>query len=86
MMELRFTPSFEREYTKITHGNDVLHKKVKKQLELLRQNVHHPSLRLHKIGSSSFWSISIDKSIRVLVILEKQWIYIYHIGKLEEVY
>lgn len=85
-MELRFTTSFEREYKKIVKGNDVLQRKVRKSLSLLEKNVNHPSLRLHKLGSSSFWSISIDTSIRVLVILEKQWIYVYHIGKHEDVY
>lgn len=85
-MELRFTPSFEREYKKIIRGNEVLQRKVSKQLSLLVKNANHPSLRLHKLGSSKYWSISIDTSIRVLVILEKQRIYVYHIGKHEDVY
>lgn len=85
-MELRFTKSFEREYKKIVKGNEVLQKKVRKQLAILKNNANHPSLRLHKLGSSKYWSISIDTSIRVLIILEKQWIYVYHIGKHEDVY
>ncbi len=85
-MELRFTTSFEREYKKIVKGNEVLQRKVRKQLALLVQNANHPSLRLHKLGSSKYWSISIDTSIRMLVIFEKQWVYVYHIGKHEDVY
>ncbi|MEK7543740.1 MAG: plasmid stabilization protein [Patescibacteria group bacterium] len=85
-MELRFTPSFEREYKKIVRGNETLQKKVRKQLTILEKNANYPSLRLHKLGSSKYWSISIDTSIRVLIILEKQWIYVYHIGKHEDVY
>lgn len=85
-MELRFTSSFEREYKKIVKGNEVLQRKVRKQLAILESNANHPSLRLHKLGSSKYWSISINTSIRVLIILEKQWIYIYHIGKHEDVY
>ena len=85
-MELRFTTSFEREYKKIVKGNEVLQRKVRKQLALLAKNANHPSLRLHKLGSSKYWSISIDPSIRVLIILERQWIYVYHIGKHEDVY
>jgi mRNA-degrading endonuclease YafQ of YafQ-DinJ toxin-antitoxin module len=85
-MELRFTKSFEIEYRKIIKGNAILQKKVRKQLQLLQSKSNHPSLRFHKLSSGRFWSISIDKSIRVLIILEKKWIYVYHIGKHEEVY
>lgn len=85
-MELRFTESFEAEYKKIIKGNEPLAKKIKKQLQLLQVNVNHPSLRLHKLTNDQFWSISIDKSIRVLLIIEDQWIYVYHIGKHEDVY
>jgi mRNA-degrading endonuclease RelE of RelBE toxin-antitoxin system len=38
--------------------------KAKKQFELLKQNPHHPSLHLKKVGK--FWSIRIDESYRVL--------------------
>ena len=85
-MELRFTESFETEYKKTVKGNNSLKKKVKKQLCFLQGNVHHPSLRLHKLGSNRFWSISIDKSIRILIIIEEKLIYVYHIGKHENVY
>ena len=85
-MEIRFTTSFDVEYKRVTKGNKLIQSKVKKQLLLLQKNTAHPSLRLHKLGSSKFWSISIDKSIRILIIIEKQWIYVYHIGKHEDVY
>ncbi|KKU83629.1 hypothetical protein A2973_02750 [Candidatus Gottesmanbacteria bacterium RIFCSPLOWO2_01_FULL_49_10] len=85
-MELRFTTSFEAEHKKITRGNDPLKRKIKKQLRLLLANINHPSLRLHKLASGLFWSISIDKSVRALIIIEKEWIYVYHIGKHEDVY
>ncbi len=85
-MELRFTHSFEVEYKKCVKGNQTLQNKVSKQLLLLQKDIHHPSLRLHKLEASEYWSISIDKSIRMLVIVEKNWIYIYHIGKHEDVY
>ncbi len=85
-MELRFTKSFETEYKKLVKGNEALKKRTRKQLQLLQIRPSHPSLRLHKLRSSRFWSISVDKSIRVLVILEEKWIYVYHIGKHEDVY
>lgn len=85
-MELRFTTSFDAEYKKIIKGNAPLKKKIKTKLELLQANINHPSLRLHKLAGGLFWSISIDKSIRSLIIIEKEWIYVYHIGKHEDVY
>jgi len=85
-MELRFTRSFDQEYQKITKGNTQLKKRVRKQLHFLQTHANHPSLRMHKLASSMYWFIAIDKSIRVLVIFEKQWIYVYHIGKHEDVY
>lgn len=85
-MELRFTTSFESEYKKIIKGNDPLKRKIQKQLQLLQVNINHPSLRLHKLAGGLFWSISVDKSVRALIIIEKKWIYVYHIGKHEDVY
>ena len=84
-MELRFTTSFEAEHKKIIKGNDPLKRKIRKQLELLQINVNHPSLRLHKLAGGLFWSISIDKSIRVLIIIEKEWIAVYPTGKHEAI-
>lgn len=85
-MELRFTKSFEIEYKKLVKGNKTLKKRIGKQLQILQIHTNHPSLRLHKLGSGKYWSISIDKSIRILIIIEKKWIYIYHIGKHEDIY
>jgi len=85
-MELRFTQSFENEYKKIVKGNKHLDQKISKQLHLFQTKINHPSLRLHKVESSEYWSISVDKSIRILMIIKKKWTYIYHIGKHEDVY
>jgi mRNA-degrading endonuclease YafQ of YafQ-DinJ toxin-antitoxin module len=85
-MKLRLTKSFEQEYRKVVKGNDILKERVDKQLLILQQNISHPSLRLHKLGSSQYWFISVDKSIQVLLMIEKDYLAIYHIGKHEEVY
>lgn len=85
-MELRFTTSFDAEYKKIIKGNNLLKRKIGKKFELLQMNVNHPSLRLRKSPGGLYWSVSIDKSIRVLIMIEKDWIAVYHIGKHEDVY
>lgn len=84
-MRLRFLPSFEKEYTKIVRGSAILNKKIRKQLFLLQNDVNHPSLRLHKIGTK-YWSVSVDKSVRIIIVIETQWIYVCHVGKHEDVY
>jgi len=85
-MELRFTQAFDKEFKKITKRNLTLKKKVIKQLRTLLKNPKHPSLRLHKLEGIKYWSISISKSLRILLLFEKQAIYVYHIGKHEDVY
>jgi toxin HigB-1 len=85
-MELRFTASFEKDYRKVTKGNGVIVKRIKKQLTLLQTNPAHPSLRLHKLEHSEYWSISVDKSIRIKATFDQGFMYLYHIGKHEDIY
>ena len=70
-MQLRFTKSFELEYKKSLR-KQALQVKIHKQLQYSTENPTHPSLRLHKLHSEAYWSISVDKSIRILVLLEKK--------------
>jgi mRNA-degrading endonuclease YafQ of YafQ-DinJ toxin-antitoxin module len=86
MLKLRLTASFEREFVKITKGNTPLKKKVIKTLDIVSQNPRHPSLRLHKLKGESYWSISVDMSVRILILFKNDAIYVYHIGKHEDVY
>lgn len=86
MPKLRLTASFEREFIKITKGNTSLKKKVVKTLDLISKNPKHPSLRLHKLEGESYWSISVNMSIRILILFEDGAVYVYHIGKHEDVY
>ena len=85
-MKVRITLAFDREYAKSIKGNKPLEKKVKKQIWLLEKDIHRPSLRIHKLQNSQFWSVSVDKSIRVLFKIEDEYITVYHIGKHEDVY
>ena len=83
-MELHPTKTFTAEFSHICKGNTLLRKRIKKQLLLLKQNPAHPSLRLHKVDA--WWSVSIDKSIRMLIIIQASHVYLYHVGKHEDVY
>lgn len=90
-MNILPTPSFLAEYVRLRQSNPSLRKQVDAKLLILADNFRHPSLRLHKIKirSSDFdplFSISVNKSIRVLIAFRSDNIYLYHIGKHEDVY
>ena len=85
------TPSFVAEYARLCRSNPALQKKVDTKLSILADNVRHPSLRLHKIigksvGFDPLYSISVNKSIRILICFKDSDVFVYHIGKHEDVY
>ena len=59
-MNIRTTAYFDKNLSKKIKKNPQLKAKVKKQIELLRENLRHPSLKLHKLAGKraqehSFW-------------------------------
>lgn len=88
MKPLKFSPDVYKKLKEIQLKNVTLHKRIQKQLYLFIKNPRHKSLRLHKIerrDSLSIWSISIDKSYRMLY-KENEVIYFFGIGTHDEVY
>lgn len=87
MKTLRFSSDLQEKLEKIKKKDPQLFKKVQKQLRVFKQNPRHKSLRLHKLTREvkNVWSISIDKSIRMLYIDEEE-IYFFSIGTHDEVY
>lgn len=66
-MNIRTTVYFDKNLSKKIRKNPHLKAKVKKQIELLRENLKHPSLRLHKLTGKraqeySFW---IEGNLRI---------------------
>lgn len=66
-MEIRTTVYFDKNLSKKIRRNPQLKAKVKKQIELLKENLRHPSLRLHKLTGKraqeySFW---IEGNLRI---------------------
>lgn len=60
--------------------------RIAKTLSLMRKDIHHPSLRLHKLSGQNNWSISVTKSIRIIANIVGHNIYLLRVGKHEEVY
>lgn len=48
-MKVVLTERFKKRVTKRVKKNSELERKIVKQIQLLRQNPHHPSLKLHKL-------------------------------------
>lgn len=66
-MNIRTTAYFDKNLSKKIRKNPHLKVKVKKQIELLRENLRHPSLKLHKLTGKraheySFW---IEGNLRI---------------------
>lgn len=66
-MEIRTTAYFDKNLSKKLKKSPRLKGKIKKQIELLKGNLRHPSLKLHKLTGSrsqeySFW---IEGNLRI---------------------
>jgi len=86
-MNFEVSPDLKKDLKKIKNRNKSLSQKIEKQLLLFNSNHLHPSLRTHKLsGHDNVWSISIDKSVRMLYKLDESNAYFFDIGTHEQVY
>ena len=70
-MNIKTTTYFDKNLSKKIRKNPQLKAKVKKQIELLRDNLRHPSLKLHKLTGKraqeySFW---IEGNLRITFVI-----------------
>lgn len=88
MMTIRVSPDVYKKLQVLRSKDKKLFKKVQKQLKLFKQNPRHKSLRRHKITREikSVWSISIDKSYRMLYREDESEYYFFAVGTHDEVY
>jgi len=77
---------FYRKVGKLSRDDRQLTRSIEKVLRLIRENINHPSLRLHKLSGSKHYSISVDMSIRIIAKIDHNVVYLLEIGKHEEVY
>jgi mRNA-degrading endonuclease YafQ of YafQ-DinJ toxin-antitoxin module len=66
-MKIQTTAHFDKNLSKRIKKNSQLKNKIKKQIELLKENLRHPSLKLHKLSGEraqeySFW---IEGNLRI---------------------
>lgn len=87
MKTIKFSPAVYKKLQTIQSKDTKLFKKIQKQLKLFKEDPKHKSLRLHKVTREvkNSWSISIDKSFR-MIYTEDGFIYFFEIGTHDEVY
>lgn len=87
-MEITFSPEVVKYVNGIRKKNPQLLKKINKQLRLFKENPKHPSLRTHKLQGelSNSWSITIERSIRMIYYVSNNKIVFFVIGTHDEVY
>jgi len=76
------TPRFDRAYNKVPLP---IQSQAIKQLLLLEENPHHPSLRTHKRrGEEGVWQARITRDYRVYFLMESDTITLLDIGPHEK--
>lgn len=86
MTKLVFSKDFIKNHKKLATSNISLKKQSRKILIYLAEGAKHQSLRLHKLSGKDIWSVSVNKSIRIIFQIEGDVIYIIDIGKHEDIY
>ena len=86
MPELVLSSRFEKDLQKLIKHSEGLAKQVEKTLKALKKDHNQPSLRLHKLRGKKVHSVSVNKSIRIIVRIKKDRIFLAKIGTHEEVY
>jgi mRNA-degrading endonuclease YafQ of YafQ-DinJ toxin-antitoxin module len=84
-MKLIPSKNFDRNLKKLLKNNPKYKAKITKTLYQLAENPSHPSLRVHKVYDI-YYSVSVDMSIRIIYLLDKDKAYLLKIGTHDEVY
>ena len=88
-MKAKFSPSVQKVLIKLQKKDKQLYARIQKQILFFESNPKHHSLRLHQLTGNlqDFWSISINKSIRMVYQQREENVaYFIKIGTHEEVY
>lgn len=88
MKHIKFDSDTYKQLQQIRKKDYKLFKRIQKQLNLFKQNPKSKSLRLHKVirEVKNSWSVSINKSFRILYTETDTEYYFYKMGTHDEVY
>lgn len=87
-MYLKLSQEVDRKLRKLKQKDVRLFRQTERQLVLFIENPQHPSLRIHKLSGEfkNMWSLSINKSIRMIYILDADEAFFIKIGTHDQVY
>jgi len=88
-MKIRLSTDLVKLLRKIKNKDKILTNQISNKLKLFQVNAQHPSLRTHKLSGkmSNCWSISINKSLRIIyILLKSDEAYFIALGTHDEVY
>lgn len=87
-MEIEYSERFVTKLKKLSKKNKTIRGTVVKRINQYIGYSKHPSLKLHKLKGQlkEAWSISVDKSIRILFHQEGNMVTFIDIGSHDEVY
>ena len=87
-MDFSFSTETLIQLKKIKQKHPQLFKKIQKQLKIFKGNIHHTSLRTHKLKGnlSHTWSISVEGNIRLIYVIKDNKALFLKIGSHDEVY
>lgn len=86
MPRLILSKNFVNCHKKIIRSNQSLKNQSRKTIEYLSKDLKHSSLRIHKLKNLDYWSIYVNKSIRIIIKIDGDDVYLIDIGKHEDVY
>ena len=88
MKTIKFSPDTSKKLQKLKLIDLKLFKRIERKLQLFQSDPKHPSLRLHKITRQveDVFSISINKSVRMLYTNLEDKAYFFEVGTHDEVY
>ena len=85
MPKIETTKKFDKELEKYANQTQI-YKRIQKTFFQIQANLSHHSLRLHKLSGNGFYSISVNKSIRIIAKIDGDTVFLLEIGKHEDVY
>ena len=74
------TGKFRKQLENLIRKDRKYAERVRKCMYLLEFDIQHPSLRLHKLGTMNFYSVSVDMKIRITLLLDAGEIILLNIG------
>ena len=87
-MKIKISRQFQKSFGKLTKKNSLLSEKIKTKVTLFRNDINHPSLKVHKLTGklNNAWSFSVNEDIKILFIYNNDHVLFVEIGGHDKVY